>query len=380
MQAGKSVLVISFSHLAKDPRVSRQIALLANRYRVTAAGYAGPCVSEVEFVPIAGPFWSREQKIAAAALLKLRLFDRAYGISQSVKTAHQALGNRRFDLILANDANTLPLALALKGDARLLFDAHEYFPLEFEENWKWRFFLKRYNERIARRYLPLVDGMTTVCEGIVDAFAREFGIRPVEINNAPHFADLAPVLRPGDETIRLVSHGAAIPSRQIESMIDAMRHLDQRFSLDLILVPSVPGYVDALRARAAGDSRIRILPPVDMGQVAATLNSYDVGIYLLAPNNFNNYHSLPNKFFEFVQARLAIAVGPSPEMSAYLNRHGMGVASTEFTPRAFAQTLAALDRARVDNFKTRAHAAARELCFEKNAETLLALVERILER
>ena len=52
---------------------------------------------------------------------------------------------RRFDVILANDAEVLPLAarLAREQGARLVFDAHEYAPRELEDNLKWRIFFQR---------------------------------------------------------------------------------------------------------------------------------------------------------------------------------------------------------------------------------------------
>ena len=50
--------------------------------------------------------------------------------------------------------------------------------------------------------------------------------------------------------------------------------------------------------------------------VARTLNAHDVGVYVLPPVSFNHLWALPNKVFDFVQGRLALVVGPSPEMAA----------------------------------------------------------------
>src|SRR5207245_1295708 len=78
------------------------------------------------------------------------------------------------------------------GNAKVLFDAHEYSPAEFEESWQWRLFFQRYNEYLCRRYLPLADAATTVCEGIAEEYRRTIGVRMTVIHNALPYQDLQP--------------------------------------------------------------------------------------------------------------------------------------------------------------------------------------------
>lgn len=380
ISAKSRILVISFSDLATDPRVSRQIDLLSKSFVVTAIGFAAPKTDGVEFIEVPRRHWNIRQKISAAALLKLEKYETVYWSSVAVSSAHAAILGREFDLILANDILALPLAVKVRQNAALLFDAHEYAPLEFEESWKWRFFLQEFNQYLCRTYLPHVDAMTTVCDGIANEYYRNFGIHADTINNAPPYSGLAPFFSAENNSIRMVHHGAAIPSRQLESMIETTRALNARYTLDLMLVPSVPRYYENLKFLARANPRIRFPPPVTMQELPSALNRYDVGIYLLPPNNFNNQFSLPNKFFEFVQARLAIAIGPSPEMAALVKRYDMGVIAEDFSTASFAKTLSALDHHRINRFKTNADRAARDLCFEKNAGTLLSLVNGLLNR
>ena len=176
----------------------------------------------------------------------------------------------------------------------------------------------------------------------------------------------------------MVHHGGAVRSRRIENMIDIMAYLDKRFSLDLILVPSDPHYLNELKNRAKGMSRVRFLSPLPMTSLPEQLNSYDLGLYLLPPNNFNNRYALPNKFFEFIQARLAIAIGPSPEMGKFVNEYGFGVLAEDFSPKSLANKLNQLTREQIARYKTLSHAAARKLSFEANTETLLGIVKAAL--
>jgi hypothetical protein len=372
----KRALIISFSNLANDPRVHRQIVLLSAKYRVLAAGTAPSKVEGVEYIPIPQIPRPFHAKALGALHLKLGQNDRYYWADRRVQACLAALANVRADIIIANDLVTLPLALALAHGAKVVFDAHEYAPREYEDRLRWRFFFQKYNDQLCRAYLPKADAMFTVCQSIADEYRSNYGVAPIVITNAPPYHDLVP--RPtADGRVRIVHHGVTISSRRIELMIEAMRFLDERFELDLMLIPNESGYFRNLEQTAAARPRVRIVPPVPMTELPRHLNQYDIGLFLLPPTNFNYQHALPNKFFEFVQGRLAIAIGPSPEMARLVRQYDCGIVADDFTPRALAARLSELSAARIDHFKQRSHLAARELCFEKNAEVLLSTIDRL---
>jgi hypothetical protein len=98
-----------------------------------------------------------------------------------------------------------------------------------------------------------------------------------------------------------------------------------------------------------------------MRELSAFLNRFDLGVYILRPTNFNNRHALPNKFFEFVQARLGVAIGPSPEMAALVKRYDLGLVADDFEPASLAGLLAALTPEEIARHKRNAHEASRAL-------------------
>ena len=372
----KRLLIVSFSDLAADPRVHRQIELLAGRHDVTAAGFGPPLKSSVRFVPTPHVGHTPAGRLLAVTMLKTGAFERYYWFSPTIRHAFEMLSSTAFDLVLANDLPTLPLACRLNPRCGVIFDAHEYSPRELEDRFYWRFLYQRYYDYLCRRYLPASAGMLTVCQSIADEYRNNYGVSPDVLFSAPPYQCLEPgALAPG--TIRMVHHGGAIPSRKIELMIDTMKHLDGRFRLDLMLVPGDAGYIRRLEVLVAGDSRVRILAPVPMQELPRHLNRYDIGLFLLPPTNFNYRYALPNKFFEFIQARLAVAIGPSPEMARLVRQYDCGIVSDDFSPRTLARKLAVLDRERIDYFKQRSHLAARELCFEKNSGVLLDMIESL---
>lgn len=373
----KKVLILSFSTIASDPRVMRQVRLLENTCDLTVAGYGEAPPGTFQFVRIEKPLTPPWRKVLWAAILLARAFETYHWSLPQVQSAQRQLKGKPFDLVLANDLAALPLALRLSGTAPVLFDAHEYSPREYEDQFVWRLLFQRHNHTRCRQYLPRAASMLTVCQGIADEYATHYGVPPIVIHNAPAHQPLQPSpLEP--DRVRMIHHGVASRARHLESMIDMMALLDHRFSLDLMLMEVEPGYLEALRDRAANDARIRFLTPVPMQDICRTINRYDVGVYLLRPDNFNHRHALPNKFFEFVQARLAIAIGPSPEMQALVERHRCGVVAPTFQIEDLARSLQQLTHDDLRRMKSASHTAAAELSFEHDGARLAAEVQRLL--
>jgi hypothetical protein len=370
------ILVLSLSDLASDPRPHRQLRFLQDRFRVTAAGLGDPRLERVAFVPLA--LSSRTRRRLRYATLPLGRYERYYWGSREVQTGLTRLADVHPDLVVANDIDTLPLALEIAKGAPVIFDAHEYAPRERDGDWLWKFVFASYRSYLCRTYIPRVTGMITVCPTIAETYTRDTGVTPIVMTSAPDFEDLEPIPHDGRRPVRLVHHGIAHRHRRLETMIRMMDQLGDGFTLDFLLKEYSRDYLAQLRQRAAGNPRIRFLEPVPMRELSRFLNQYDVGLYILEPRSFNDRCALPNKFFEFIQARLAIAIGPSPEMERYVRKYDLGIVARDFTPEAMAEELRTLSPGRLNDYKRRSHAAARELSSGPNKQKFLALVDQAL--
>lgn len=361
-----SLLIVSFSTLTRDPRVQRQIDLLAPQYEVTTVGFGPrphPDVSHVEL-----PADTRAWPSSKQHLLTGR-YRRAYWDMSAVRAARERLADRvgTADLVLANDVNTLPLALWLAPRLGVHADLHEYAPREKEHVRSWRWFVAPYQRWICRTCLPEVASVTTVSPGLAAEYTARFGVETEVVTNASAYEDRAP--RPTGATIRLLHTGVARANRRLESMIDALREAPERFSLDLMLVPSEPGYIEALRERAADLPSVRFREPVPYTELVDTVAEYDVSIVVFPATTFNLEHSLPNKLFEAVQARTAVLVGPSPDMAELVAEHGLGVVLEGADADSLRRALESLTAADVDRCKQAADAAAGELSAEHQVGT-----------
>lgn len=372
-----SAAVLSFSPLHSDARVQRQIRALASVCRVTAMGWTDPCIDGVRFVDVRRKPLTILQNVRKALMLQTRRFEAVYRSDESARKSADALRRHDYTLIVANDIDTLPVALMYRGVAKVLFDAHEYAPRQFESWFLWRFFMQEYKTYLCRTRIPNVDAMTTVGPTIANEFRRSFGIQPSVVLNAPRY-HTSPYAPHSGDTIRLVHHGDALRLRRLDLMIDAMAHLDDRFMLDFMLIPNSSGYLRELKKRASSNPRITFLSPVEPSKIVDRLAGYDVGLHLLPPYSFNARYALPNKFFDFIQARLCVAIGPSPEMKRIVEQYGCGIVAKEFTAQALADTVRALDRQKVEACRRACEIAAGDLCYERSAQILLHTARGLL--
>lgn len=374
------ILVISLSDLARDPRVDRQIAFLRPPHEIVGAGLGPPADSAIEFVALAPPPRPRATEVLRQARsladLVARRHEAVYWRHPISRLAMERLADLRVDLVIANDVSVLPLACRVAGEAPVIFDAHELATEEHADRAWWRAIMAPYLDTLLRTYLPGVAGMMTVAPGIAGCYAERYGVEPVVVTNAPWASDHAPT--PVGTPIRLIHHGVAHPQRRLELMIEAVDQLADRFELSLMLVPAVPRYFAQLERLAADRPHVRLVKPVSQREIVAECNAYDVGVYILPASNENLLHALPNKLFEFIQARLAVAVGPSPEMARIIRDNDCGVVADDFTPTAFASALRDLTAERITSLKASADRAARVLNAESNRDTVISLVDRVL--
>lgn len=377
-QASPHILVLAFSNLDSDPRVQRQISALATRFRVSSCGLRSPTVPVERHYSIPAVRRGTRARVMALMSLLARRFESYYWTNPMVQEALRLLAGERFSAVVANDLDTLPLALRIAGESPVLFDAHEYAPDEFGDRALWRALYGPYTDTLCRKYIARAARAVTVSDGLARLYSERYGISMGCITNAAVFHERPPKPSvPG--RVRLVHHGAAIRSRRIEDMISMMALLDKRFTLDLILTPGSRGYIDELRQRATRDARIRLLPPVPMERIVDTCSEYDVGLCFFPPVNRSLEFCLPNKFFEYLQARIAVATGPSPEVARIVRQFQCGVIADGFEPAALAAALASLSKESLDAMKVSSGRAAAVHNAQSNARAFVALVEEMLE-
>src|SRR5688500_9151489 len=168
----KTVLVLSYSNLAKDPRILKQIGALQSKYRLVTGGLESSKIPSIDFIQLQIPARSLTKKLQHFFAVDKRYWD------ATREEDYLTIAGRRYDLIIANDIETLPLAVRYKREKGCLiyFDANEFHPREFEDNLMWRLTQKKFKYELCRKYMPHADVISTVSKGIAEEYNKVFGV------------------------------------------------------------------------------------------------------------------------------------------------------------------------------------------------------------
>ena len=388
-QEPRRALILCYSNLEADPRVTRQIDWLTeDGWTVDTLGLGRPPRKSVHrhFQLIAPPSFTEPRAVKGLIHLLLPYKARFHLLvgSQVPKNLYLEAPESGYDLVLVNDIDLLPWVherarrlLSRAADARIHLDVHEYhyWAPESQPSRITRFLLAGYHKWMTGLIAsPVVDSRSTVADGIADLYAEELGVpRPAIVRNSLPFVNQEP--SPVDpEKIDLVYHGNAEMARGLETLILAFRKLQGRFRLNLMLTGSAEGK-SQLRTLTEGiTGQVHFIEPVAMSEVAHRLNEFDLEVIFYPPTSPNFLHSFPNKFFEAVQGRLGLIVGESPSMAGIIANHSNGLVVRGWTADDLASSINALSAADIQQMKQASGLCAGELNSEREKAAFLSAI------
>ncbi len=402
----ETILIFSRSYISRDPRVLKQIDRLKRRYKIICLGYGPYADDDIRYFNLVhrarGSGHSglinkivamhREGRLLYAIVSRISrvlpswfplihtwIKDRVLLLSSFSKDLRNVIETNSIDLIIANDFSALSICINNAGEIPVLYDAHEYSLGQASQNKKWIREHYPYIQYSLRKYLKMATCITTVSDGIADEYKTVFDLskRPTVIRNVSPFIELKPQLE-NEIPIKLVHHGVAARQRALEYMIDVVEALKGKFELHFYLVASDERYLKELKGKCGDLDYIKFHNPVPTKSLTSVLNQYDIGFYILPPANFNQIHALPNKIFEFIQARLAIAIGPSPEMERIVKEHGVGLVAKDFSVEAMVQLLDGISLEEVNKYKMNSDACAFDLSASVELEKLEQIVNDMI--
>lgn len=381
-----TVVIISFSPLARDPRVLRQVDLITEAFpgaKIITVGHGEAWSELVEHHQIFGSAaLARGRRLVLFGPSGTRIFDISFGrflakvaagigfhsyffkrISR-VKEAHDLLRKiqETYDVshVICNDFDCLPLLKEHFGGHMVFLDSHEFTPNQSLSASLGKVVVRRHKRWLVRSTYYYPAKMSTVSEGIRQEYLREFGTREIGIwPNAPRPITLESP-RAVSTPVRLVHHGLGTRPRQLERMVRTLQDLGDGYELHFYLVNLDPQYRVELETLASKDA-LFFHEPVATSDLSTELSQYDIGIFLHEPKSVNAKYMLPNKFFEFVNAGLAVATGPAVEMAAISTKQDFGIVADDFEPSSLASKLRNLPNEEIRSKKLAARAYAGTL-------------------
>lgn len=279
----------------------------------------------------------------------------------------------KFDVALANDLDTLAgVSLAARLKRRpVVYDSHEYFtelPELVGRPMKRKIWLKA--EQI---FVPHTVAAYTVCDSLAAIYSEKYG-KPFDVvRNLPYRQADTPMT--GRRNVVLYQ-GALNVGRGIELMIDAMRYLP-----DYELWIAGAGDVEAdlrQRAEASGyGQRIKFLGRLSPADLHQKTRQAKVGLSIEEDMGLNYHYALPNKLFDYIQARVPVVVADLPEMRKVVEDYQVGEVLTERTAESLAQKIAAV-AANAATYEPHLQQAAEQLCWENESIRLKEIYSPLL--
>lgn len=375
------ILILCAANPALNPRPNRMIKLLQNKHKVYAMGIHTTPIEGIE--TFSYPAYKKRGLLEEFKLYVDVFFSRWQNLIYTHNRLEivEVLKSHSFDIIICHDLVLLPIVLRHKGNAKILFDAREFYPAQNSTNLRWQILFARFNHYLCKTYLHHCDVIITVSEGLKNRYKKDYGIDCKLFLSLPYYHNIIPKTTNPDD-IKLIYHGAANPNRKIQNTIKIIDYLEPRFSIDLMLVNTDENYMQYLKKivhkKQLEGKKIRIIPPVSFGDIIPFSSSYDIGLYNITPLTFNLKHALPNKFFEYIQSALALAITPNEQLTPFVRKYNNGIISRDFKPSSIAQAINALDIETIQKYKKNSQKAAKILNINSNQTLLDEIITKML--
>jgi len=327
------------------------------------------------------------QRDVRYALLPLLFPDRGpdlYLEVSEIQRYYRVASHIDADVYLANDWHMLPVAMKLANErsAQFGYDTHEYALEEYKYRLRWRLTRRPMARAVEAIGLRGALVASTVSRGIGDDMQRVYGLsrRLIDIRNVP--TSRAIRFSPPGEIIEVLYHGIIVQDRGLEECIRSVPYWRQEFRF-VLRGPSTPEYRAKLEnlARQLGVvHRVHFAPAVPMTELVAAASASHIGISTPPKTSKHNIFALPNKFFEYIHAGLAVCVADLPDMSQIVRQFDLGRTIKDLSPASIAAAINGFDHESIKRYRQNSCAAAKILNWEQEKQKLTDSYSRELLR
>ncbi len=244
------------------------------------------------------------------------------------------LGLKKMDAICAIDLDTINTCYTISLFKRIprIYDAHELFT-EMKEVIT-RPAIKKIWNTVEKKLVPKFKYGYTVSEGIAGEFKKRYGVNYAAIRNVP-------VLKVTEASFSsekfILYQGAVNEGRGLEFLIQAMKNINYKLVIcgDGNFMPQLKKLITENNVADKIELKGWILPD----KLRTISQQATMGIALAEKEGLNQWHALPNKFFDYIHAALPQISMNYPEYEKINNQYAVAVLINNLNPETISTAI-----------------------------------------
>ncbi len=276
------------------------------------------------------------------------------------------------DILLSNDLDTLlPNYLISKiFNKKLVYDSHELFtevPELIDRPKVQKVWLA-----IEKLIMPKIKNCYTVSDSIANyyknIYSSEFNVVrnvPYQNNNEQKGCFSFEI----ENKKVILYQGSVNIGRGIDLMIDAMQYVENAIFVIIgegDVLEEMKQKVNELKL----DNRVKFLGKISPKQLQQLTPLADLGISLEEDRGLNYRFALPNKLFDYIQAKIPVIVSDLPEMKKVIEKYDIGTILYNRSSENLTQQIKEILDKGKQNWQNSLSKAAEELVWEKEQDKL----------
>lgn len=284
---------------------------------------------------------------------------------------------RRFDMLLANDLDTLAANFLVSKIRRkpLIYDSHELFTQVPELIHRKK--VQHFWQFLESNMMPRIKYLYTVCDSIACRYNQKYAVDVKVIRNVPYChrksSAIPDIPFPTDKKIVLYQ-GAVNIGRGLDYVIRAMTYINNVYFV-VIGDGDVKNELVKLSRDLNVAGKVIFTGRIPFHQLAYLTKYAHIGISLEENLGLNYYYALPNKLFDYIRAHVPVLASPLPEIRNIVEKHTIGLTIEQHDAKHIAEKIDFMltnENARRE-WKNNLKKIAPLFCWEKEKEKLLAI-------
>lgn len=286
------------------------------------------------------------------------------------------------NILVSNDLDTLLPNYLISKMKRLplVYDSHEHFTEVPELVGRKR--VQAVWKAIERMIFPRLKHAFTVNASLAGIFSEMYGVDVKVARNVPFRREYRiertreELGLPAEKKIILLQGAGINVQRGAEEAILAMKYVKGA----VLLIIGGGDVIGQLKKQVEDEHLeevVRFIPKLPFDELYRYTVHADIGLTIDKDTNINYRYSLPNKLFDYIQARVPVLASNLPEIRRIVESYNIGMIIENHDPAHIAAKMTQMleNPAAIAGWKENLNFAASDLCWENEKKALIEVYQ-----